>query len=207
MVGGGTFGWAPGEWTDDTSMAIAIAEVAATGADLQSTQALDAIAARWVEWAGEAADVGAQTRAVLRAAGPNPTGPISPRLRQPTTKAPDRSAGNGALMRTAPVALAYLHDPDALIDAAHSIAALTHHDPEAGEACALWCLAIRHAILHGTFDGLRSRPRHPSRRSRRGLGGTTRRRRTPRSRELHPQRVGRRSPPSRLVGHHPHPDP
>ena len=31
MVGGGSFGWEPGEWTDDTSMAIAIAEVAATG--------------------------------------------------------------------------------------------------------------------------------------------------------------------------------
>jgi hypothetical protein len=30
MVGGGGFGWEPGEWTDDTSMAIAIAEVAAT---------------------------------------------------------------------------------------------------------------------------------------------------------------------------------
>ena len=35
MVGGGSFGWEPGEWTDDTSMAIAIAEVAATGADLR----------------------------------------------------------------------------------------------------------------------------------------------------------------------------
>ena len=32
MVGGGAFGWEPGEWTDDTSMAIAIAEVAAAGA-------------------------------------------------------------------------------------------------------------------------------------------------------------------------------
>jgi hypothetical protein len=31
MVGGGSFGWEPGEWTDDTSMAIVIAEVAATG--------------------------------------------------------------------------------------------------------------------------------------------------------------------------------
>ena len=35
MVGGGAFGWGPGEWTDDTSMAMAIAEVAATGADLR----------------------------------------------------------------------------------------------------------------------------------------------------------------------------
>ena len=44
MVGGGAFGWEPGEWTDDTSMAIAIAEVAATGADLREEEALDALA-------------------------------------------------------------------------------------------------------------------------------------------------------------------
>ncbi len=31
MTGGGHFCWAPGEWTDDTSMALAIAETAATG--------------------------------------------------------------------------------------------------------------------------------------------------------------------------------
>jgi ADP-ribosylglycohydrolase len=31
MVGCGSFGWEPGEWTDDSSMAIAIAEIAATG--------------------------------------------------------------------------------------------------------------------------------------------------------------------------------
>jgi len=36
MVGGGAFGWEPGEWTDDTSMAIAIAEVAAAGARMTS---------------------------------------------------------------------------------------------------------------------------------------------------------------------------
>jgi ADP-ribosyl-[dinitrogen reductase] hydrolase len=36
MRGGGACNWAPGEWTDDTAMAIAIAEVAATGADLRS---------------------------------------------------------------------------------------------------------------------------------------------------------------------------
>ena len=35
MAGGGPFGWKPGEWTDDTAMAIAIAETAATGADLR----------------------------------------------------------------------------------------------------------------------------------------------------------------------------
>ena len=57
-------------------------------------------------------------------------------------------------MRTAPLALAYLHDPDGLVEAARAVSALTHYDPEAGEACVLWCLAIRHAVLHGTLDGL-----------------------------------------------------
>jgi ADP-ribosyl-[dinitrogen reductase] hydrolase len=33
----------PGEWTDDTSMAIAIAEVATTGADLRAEAAQDMI--------------------------------------------------------------------------------------------------------------------------------------------------------------------
>lgn len=33
-----------------------------------------------------------------------------------------------------------------------AISALTHVDPEAGEECVLWCLAIRHAVLHGEFD-------------------------------------------------------
>jgi len=63
-------------------------------------------------------------------------------------------------MRTAPVALAYLDDPARLVRAAMAISALTHRDPEAGEACALWCLAIRHAVLHGTFDGLRAALEH-----------------------------------------------
>ena len=55
-------------------------------------------------------------------------------------------------MRTAPVALAYLDDPDALVEAATAVSALTHYDPEAGEACVLWCLAIRHAVRTGELD-------------------------------------------------------
>src|SRR6476660_1878746 len=50
MVGGGSFGWEPGKWTDDTSMAIAIAEVAATGAELRDEEELDALVRRWHEW-------------------------------------------------------------------------------------------------------------------------------------------------------------
>jgi ADP-ribosylglycohydrolase len=54
MVGGGSFGWEPGEWTDDSSMAIAIAEVGATGADLRQEQALDDLVRRWYEWSQHA---------------------------------------------------------------------------------------------------------------------------------------------------------
>ena len=156
MSGGGSFGWAPGEWTDDTSMAVAIAEVSGTGVDLRSDEAQDRIAARWAEWALRAKDVGIQTRQVLGAAGRSGAvtaaelGAASRALHERT----GRTSGNGSLMRTAPVALAYLHDPDALVEAAAAISALTHADPEAGEACVLWCLAIGHAVLHGTFDGL-----------------------------------------------------
>ena len=55
-------------------------------------------------------------------------------------------------MRTAPLALAYLDDEAALVEAARAVSELTHYDPEAGDACVLWCLAIRHAILTGLLD-------------------------------------------------------
>jgi len=123
MRGGGGCNWAPGEWTDDTAMAIAIAEVAATGADLRGVDAQDQIVARWAGWSRTAPDVGIQTSQVL-----------------------------GSLMRTAPVALAYLDDPAGLAEAAMAVSALTHFDPSAGEACVLWSLAIRHAVLTGELN-------------------------------------------------------
>ncbi|MGZ6832984.1 MAG: ADP-ribosylglycohydrolase family protein [Mycobacteriaceae bacterium] len=153
MVGGGSFGWEPGEWTDDTSMAIAIAEVAATGADLRQEQALDAVVERWYEWSQHAKDVGVQTRSVLSRAGRHGVSAQtahaeSVALHQRT----GRTAGNGSLMRTAPVALAYLDDEGALVQAARAVSELTHYDPEAGDACVLWCCAIRHAIFTGELD-------------------------------------------------------
>ena len=58
-------------------------------------------------------------------------------------------------MRTAPVALAYLGNARAAVDAAGQVSALTHDDPRAYQACRLWTYAIRHAVLHGTFGGAR----------------------------------------------------
>jgi len=153
MVGGGSFGWQPGEWTDDTSMAIAIAEVAATGADLREEQALDAIVTRWYDWSRRAKDVGIQTRSVLNQAGRLGISAQKARTEAATLhQRTGRTAGNGSLMRTAPVALAYLDDEAALVEAARAVSALTHYDPETGDASVLWCLAIRHAVLTGQLD-------------------------------------------------------
>lgn len=153
--------WELGEWTDDTSMAIAIARVAATGADLRDESAQDKIAAAWYEWSLDAKDVGIQTSRVLRegmraATQESLTAPGARHIRAAAhahyEREPNHSGGNGSLMRTAPVAIAYLDDEGAMIEAAAAISDLTHADPQAAEACVLWCLAIRHAILAGTID-------------------------------------------------------
>ena len=185
MIGGGAFGWEPGEWTDDTQMALVIAQAMADGSDPLERSVLDRIAAGWFAWAGEARDVGAQTRAVLASAGRMATAeartgggggggggvrdgdgdgvggtahvqpPSAAHLSRAASALHARTghtAGNGSLMRTAPVALAYLDDESGLIEAATTISSLTHADPEAGEACVLWCLAIRHAVNAGALD-------------------------------------------------------
>lgn len=155
LLGGGLGGIAPGQWSDDTEMTICIAEVAATGADLRTDAALEQIAQNFLRWYDDGPpDIGTQTRAVLcrtrRQAGPAAAAMrgISADLHARS----GRTAGNGSLMRTSPVALAHLGDPEAMVEAARAVSALTHHDAVAGDACALWCLAIDHAIRTGQLD-------------------------------------------------------
>ncbi|ANO06880.1 ADP-ribosylglycohydrolase family protein [Mycobacteroides abscessus] len=148
MVGNGL--WEPGEWTDDTAMAIAIAEVAATGQDLRDDVVQDAIVRRWQQWSVDAKDIGTQTSAVLREAARRGRTAHAARAASAALHArTGRSAGNGSLMRTAPVALAYLHDRRQLLPAARAISELTHCDVDASDACWLWSCAIRHAVLMG----------------------------------------------------------
>ncbi|WP_313901265.1 ADP-ribosylglycohydrolase family protein [Mycobacterium sp. SMC-4] len=152
MVGGGV--WQPGEWTDDTAMAVAIAEVAATGADLRDEAAQDDIVSRWLQWSRDTKDIGIQTSSVLRTAaiGTTITAKRARAMSEDLHRRTGRTAGNGSLMRTAPVALAYLDDADAMVEAARAISELTHFDPDAGDACVLWCSAIRHSVLTGELD-------------------------------------------------------
>lgn len=151
MIGGGLGGFAPGEWTDDTSMAVAIAEVTATGVDISTTPGLDVVAAQFVRWYdSDPPDIGNQTSAVLS----ERPGSADEMLRI-ARSIPGRRGGNGSLMRTAPVALAYLDDAAGCLRAARMVGLLTHHDERAVEACEMWTYAIRHAVLHGTFEGIR----------------------------------------------------
>jgi ADP-ribosylglycohydrolase len=154
LLGGGLGGYAPGQWSDDTEMAAVLARIAADGADLRAEDVLDRVADGFLAWYAEGpADIGNQTRAVLSGVRPGPGSAGRLRERAAAVHArTGRSAGNGSLMRTGPVALAHLGDRAAIVDAARAVSALTHHDPQAGDACVLWCLAIDHAVRTGELD-------------------------------------------------------
>jgi len=172
MIGGGAFDWAPGEWTDDTSMAVPLLELANEHVRLRDRN-LGQVVRAWFDWARDATDVGNQTSVVLetvRAAHER-------RMRAPGSQdnwdledhyntyvfdartAADtvhrrwaRSAGNGSLMRTAPIGLRAVEDRSAASEYARQQSALTHADPDAQDACALWTCATGHAIRTGELD-------------------------------------------------------
>lgn len=146
--------WEPGEWTDDTAMAVPIAEAAARGERFDDPRVLDRIVSRWVEWMAVSKDVGIQIGEVLRAVRSTPTEAAARDAAQRLHERNGRSGGNGSLMRTAPVALAYLGDGEeaALVTAARRVSELTHWEDDAGDACVIWCLAIRHAVRTGELD-------------------------------------------------------
>ncbi|MCI1964327.1 MAG: ADP-ribosylglycohydrolase family protein [Ancrocorticia sp.] len=153
MIGGGLGPYAPGQWSDDTEMSICVAKVAATGLPLTGGNAPDRIGANFLDWLRDGAlDVGIQTRAVLEAAQEMGRGDISDRLTQAArdyAAQSGRGAGNGALMRTAPVGLVSLGSRETTARAAIAVARLTHADPLVDDSCVLWSEAIRHAVMTG----------------------------------------------------------
>lgn len=149
MVGGGPFGFAAGEYSDDTAMAVCIAEVAKTGADLTSDAALDEIAQRFLAWAAVSKDVGAQTSRVFAHSRDGQT--MRDASAAHALANPGR-VGNGALMRTSIVGLTRLDDRDHTAASARAVAALTHADPLGLESCVLWSEAVRLAVTEGHLD-------------------------------------------------------
>jgi ADP-ribosyl-[dinitrogen reductase] hydrolase len=132
MAGGRS--WAPGEWTDDTALALALAESIAAHGLLDTAD----VAARYIEWAEIGKGIGNTTAAALRGAKDE----SDARARaEAFHKDTGRSAGNGTVMRAAPIGLA-APTVTAAADAAREDARLTHFDPVAGAASAALCAAL-----------------------------------------------------------------
>lgn len=145
---GGPHGLSPGEWTDDTSMALALADsIASAGWDLHDQ------ARRYLAWwrqgqysvTGTCFDIGTTTsRALAR----------FEKYGDPLTSADpsERASGNGSIMRLAPVAIAFADGfPDqltSLITRAQESSLTTHASPQCLSATAL--LAV---ILAGLMQG------------------------------------------------------
>ncbi|MEU1538530.1 ADP-ribosylglycohydrolase family protein [Actinacidiphila glaucinigra] len=138
MCGGG--GWDPGEATDDTQMAVLVADSLLE----RGTLDLPDVFARFVRWAAaDPKDIGLQTEAVLTSGDP---WDLAAALHFRTHH---RAAGNGALMRAAPAAVHFAgHGRPASLDAARRIAALTHGDRAAWEGS-----AILHDLVRVALDG------------------------------------------------------
>jgi ADP-ribosyl-[dinitrogen reductase] hydrolase len=135
MVGGGAFGWEPGEFTDDTQMGLALAGslLARGGYDP------DDLWRRWQVWARGSSDVGNTTSFALRHRDWRDV--VHPR--------PEMTAANGALMRAFPLALATL-GADRVVARAVTLhqALLTHAHPAA--AWGAWLgVAMMRAGLQG----------------------------------------------------------
>ena len=140
MCGGGSLGWAPGEFTDDTQMALLLASSLVDVGGLDEADVFD----RFQTWvAAGPPDVGNQTRSVLTSGRPWDVAAAEHFART------GHAAGNGSLMRTTPAAVWFATaGQEATMDAARRISALTHGDPAAGEGCAILHDLIRVA-LHG----------------------------------------------------------
>ncbi len=147
IVGGGPFQLAPGAITDDTQMAVCLARSLLAYPDLN----LADVAARYRAWSTEAFDIGTQTRAAIDriAAGE------SPRTAGHTVwlMSGRSTAGNGSLMRAAPLAVAYAGRPG-LIEAAIAESFITHADPRCALACVGFVAAIAAALRSPGATGI-----------------------------------------------------
>jgi len=131
LVGGGPFGLEPGQWTDDTSMALCLAESLVERGGFDPRDQMERYVRWWREghWSstGRCFDIGNATRAALAR---------FERTGEPFAGSTDpNTAGNGSLMRLAPIAIAYAHDPAEAVRLAGESSRTTHGAREAVDAC------------------------------------------------------------------------
>lgn len=142
MVGGGPFNLEPGQWTDDTSMALCLAESLIEKKDFDPLDQME----RYVKWyrtgylssTGLCFDIGGTTAEAL--------GRFE-KSRDPFSGPTDAySAGNGSLMRLAPVPLFFFPDKDAMIFYAGESSRTTHGAQECIDGCRLFASILFNAL-------------------------------------------------------------
>lgn len=142
MIGGGAFSWRPGEFTDDTQMALALAESL-----IERAGSFDPATTwgRFVAWAHGATDIGLTTDSAL--AGTDwRTAAEEAHLRL------GRTGSNGSLMRVTPISIAgALHGTDWTLHTARAQSRLTHHDEVAADAAAIAAEVIRRLVTGRSF--------------------------------------------------------
>jgi ADP-ribosyl-[dinitrogen reductase] hydrolase len=143
MVGGGPFGLIPGQWTDDTSMALCLATslVESRGFDAHDQMS------RYCLWAsdgylsstGVCFDIGSTVSRALanyRRDGNPYAGSSDP-----------RTAGNGCIMRLAPIPMYFFPEIEAIEHFAGASSRTTHAAEECVDACRLLARIIYRALL------------------------------------------------------------
>lgn len=142
MVGGGPFGLQAGQWTDDTSMALCLGTSLVEKAGFNARDQMD----KYWNWyqhgylssTGRCFDIGNTVRSALeryRQTGNPFSGSTSP-----------QAAGNGSLMRLAPIPLFYYPDLEKTIHFAGESSRTTHGARECIEACQLFAEMLLHAL-------------------------------------------------------------
>jgi ADP-ribosyl-[dinitrogen reductase] hydrolase len=144
MIGGGPFNLQPGQWTDDTSMALCLAE---SLLEMNEFDAIDQLA-RYVRWKrtghhssnGTCFDIGGTVLSALAR---------FERHGDPWSGSTDSSsAGNGSIMRLAPVPLFFAPNPETAINRAAESSRTTHGATEAVDACR-YLAGLIVGALHG----------------------------------------------------------
>ncbi|ABD24707.1 ADP-ribosyl-(dinitrogen reductase) hydrolase [Novosphingobium aromaticivorans DSM 12444] len=142
MVGGGPFALTPGEWTDDTSMALALGDSLLISNGLDEADLMRRFAA-WRDQGeysvnGQCFDIGNTVSSALRSwkqSGNPIAGPTAP-----------HTAGNGSLMRLGPIAVRFFRDREAMRDAAARQSRTTHGASDAVDACVAFAEMLANAI-------------------------------------------------------------
>lgn len=135
MVGGGRFRLQPGEWTDDTCMALCLADSIIARGGLDQRDLMQRFVRWWREGHnshnGRCFDIGITTCQALHRfteTGDPVAGSTDP-----------NAAGNGSIMRLAPVALRWANDPEQAVTADRDDIRSSGYVVHTLEA-ALWCV-------------------------------------------------------------------